>query len=130
MGTIKQRFTLTSAGSTTTTSAGFTVNFNDSLPIEQPVVNMASGTVTSSTGPDTLISNSVSGVTYVYIKYVSAAAGTPTMIVSTVAGTQNFSDMTIGEAIFIPLKGATGIRVTSSDTNAIRYEYGYWTKDV
>lgn len=130
MGTIKQRFTLTSSGSSTTTSSGFTVNFADSLAIEQPVVNMASGTVTSSTGPDTLISNSVSDSTYIYIKYVSASAGTPVMVLSTVAGTQNFSDMTVGEAIFLPLKGATGIRVTSSDTNAIRYEYGYWTKNV
>lgn len=130
MGTIKQRFTLNSAGSTDTTSSGFTVNFSDSLPIEQPVINLASGTVTSSTGPDTLIASSVTDVRYVYIKYVSAASGTPTMVVSTAAGTQNFSDLTVGEAIFFPLKGSVGVRVTSSSTDEIRYEYGYWTKDV
>ena len=37
-------------------------------------------------------------------------------------------DISEGEAIFIPVKGAVGFRVTSSDANAITYEYGYWTK--
>lgn len=129
MGTIKQRFNLQSAGSTDTTSAGFNITLTDSLPITQPVVNLASGTVTSATGPDTLIGTGVTDITYIYIKYVSTSAGTPTMVVSTVAGTQDFADVTIGEAIFLPVKGSTGIRVTSSDTNTITYEYGYWTKD-
>lgn len=128
MGIIKQRFGLNSAGSTDTTQSGFTINFSDDLSIEHPLVNLASGNVTSSSGPDVIVPNTVSDVRYVYIKYVSAAGGTPTMVLSTVAGTQNFSDLTVGEAIFLPVKGGVGIRVTSSDTNSIRYEYGYWTK--
>ena len=128
MGIIKQRFGLNSAGSTDTTQSGFTINFSDDLSIEHPLVNLASGNVTSSSGPDVIVPNTVSDVRYVYIKYVSAAGGTPTMVLSTVAGTQNFSDLTVGEAIVLPVKGGVGIRVTSSDTNSIRYEYGYWTK--
>ena len=50
------------------------------------------------------------------------------MVISTVAGTQNFCDLTIGECVFLPVKGSVGLRVTSSDTNTITYEYGYWTK--
>ena len=128
MGIIKQRFGLNSAGSTDTTQSGFTINFVDDLSIEHPLVNLASGNVTSSSGPDVIVPNTVTDVRYVYIKYVSAAGGTPTMVLSTAAGTQNFSDLTVGEAIFLPVKGSVGIRVTSSDTNSIRYEYGYWTK--
>ena len=130
MGTIKQRFNLQSAGSTTTTSTRFNISFADSLAIEQPVVNIASANVTSATGPDTIIGSGVSDITYVYIKYVSANAGTPTLVVSTVTNTQNFADLTVGEALFLPVKGSIGLRVTSSDTNQINYEYGYWTKDV
>ena len=129
MGTIKQRFNLQSAGSNTTTSTGFNLSFADTLSIEQPVVNIASSNVTSTSGPDTIIAAAVTDITYVYIKYVSANAGTPTMVVSTATGTQNFADLTVGEAIFLPVKGSVGIRVTSSDTNQINYEYGYWTKN-
>ena len=128
MGIIKQRFGLNSAGSTDTTQSGFTINFADDLSIEHPLVNLASGNVTSSSGPDVIVPSTMTDVRYVYIKYVSAAGGTPTMVLSTAAGTQNFSDLTVGEAIFLPVKGSVGIRVTSSDTNSIRYEYGYWTK--
>jgi len=120
---------LVSQGSATTTTAGFSISVADSLAIEAPVVNLASGTVTSAAN-DTLIASSVSDVTYLYLKYVSQAAGTPTLVVSTVTNTQDVMDLTIGEAIFIPVKGSIGIRVTSSDANAINYEYGYWTKDV
>jgi len=128
MGTIKTKMTLLSKGSSTTTTGGFSIAHNDSLSIEAPVINLASGSVTSTSGPDVIVASSVTDVTYVYIKYVSKAGGTPVMVVSTVAGTQNVMDLAEGEAILIPLKGSVGIRVTSSDTNAITYEYGYWTQ--
>ena len=130
MGTIKTKLSLQSSGSSTTTSAGFALNFADTLAIEQPVVNLASGTVANSSDIDTIVASSATDVTYVYIKYVSAGGGSPVLVLSTVAGTQNFSDLTIGEALFIPIKGAVGLRVTSSDSNSITYEYGYWTKNV
>tara|TARA_Y100000992_G_scaffold107416_1_gene69964 strand:+ start:707 stop:1099 length:393 start_codon:yes stop_codon:yes gene_type:complete len=130
MGIIKSKLSLFSTGSSTTTTGGFSISVADSLAIEAPVVNLASGNVTSSSGPDVIIGSGVSDVTYVYIKYKTAAAGSPVLVLSTVTGTQNFSDLTAGEAIFIPVKGGVGLRVTSSDTNAITYEYGYWTKNV
>ena len=128
MGTIKSRLSLTSRGSATTTTQGFGISFSDSLSIEAPVINLASGTVTSSTGPNTILGTGVTDTTYVYIKYVSKDGGTPVLVVSTAENTQDFADLAEGEAIFLPVKGAKGIRVTSSTTDEISYEYGYWTK--
>jgi len=128
MGNIKSRLSLTSTGSTTTTTAGFGISVTDSLTIEAPVVNLASGTVTSSTGPNTILGTGVTDTTYVYIKYVSKDGGTPVLVLSTAENTQDFADLAEGEAIFLPVKGAKGIRVTSSTTDEISYEYGYWTK--
>jgi len=128
MGNIKSRLSLTSTGSSTTTTAGFGISVTDSLTIEAPVVNLASGTVTSSTGPNTILGTGVTDTTYVYIKYVSKDGGTPVLVVSTAENTQDFADLAEGEAIFLPVKGAKGIRVTSSTTDEISYEYGYWTK--
>ena len=82
----------------------------------------------NNSGHDILVPTSASAVTYLYVKYKAKAGGTPTLVASTVSGTQNVMDLTEGEAIFIPVKGAVGFRVTSSDANAITYEYGYWTK--
>lgn len=70
----------------------------------------------------------MSDTTYVYIKYVSKDGGTPVLVLSTAENTQDFVDLAEGEAIFLPVKGAKGIRVTSSTTDEISYEYGYWTK--
>jgi hypothetical protein len=128
MGNIKSRLSLTSTGSSTTTTAGFGISVTDSLTIEAPVVNLASGTVTSSTGPNTILGTGVTDTTYVYIKYVSKDGGTPVLVLSTAENTQDFADLAEGEAIFLPVKGAKGIRVTSSTTDEISYEYGYWTK--
>lgn len=127
MGTIRSKLTLVAAGSTTTTTAGFNISCSDNLSITAPVVNLASGSVTNS-GHDILVPTSASSVTYLYLKYSSKAGGTPVLVISTVSGTQNVMDLAEGEAIFIPVKGAVGLRVTSTDSNAITYEYGYWTK--
>ena len=127
MGTIKSKLSLVAAGSSTTTSSGFSISCTDSLGIAAPVVNLASGSVTNS-GHDILVPTSASSITYLYVKYVSKAGGTPTLVASTVSGTQNVMDISEGEAIFVPIKGTVGLRVTSTDSNAITYEYGYWTK--
>ena len=127
MGTIKTKLSLMSQGSATTTASGFSVSVSDSLSIETPLVNLASGSVTNS-GADTIISNSVSDTTYLYLKFVSSASAADVLIVATVAGTQNVMDLTVGEAVFFPVKGAVGASVISSSSNAISYEYGYWTK--
>lgn len=127
MGTLNTKLTLTAAGSGTTTTAGFSISASDALGITAPVVNLASGSVTNS-GHDILVPTSASSVTYLYVKYKTKAGGTPVLVASTVSGTQNVMDLAEGEAIFIPVKGAVGLRVTSSDSNSITYEYGYWTK--
>ena len=53
MGTIKTKLSLMSQGSATTTASGFSVSISDSLSIETPLVNLASGSVTNSGGSDT-----------------------------------------------------------------------------
>tara|TARA_R100001509_G_C4831107_1_gene203306 strand:- start:325 stop:711 length:387 start_codon:yes stop_codon:yes gene_type:complete len=127
MGTLKTRLSVSSKGSADTTSTGFAISCTDALTIQAPVTNLASGSVTNS-GHDILIASSVSAITYIYVKYVSKAGGTPIMVISTVSGTQNVIDLGESEAIFIPVKAGVGLRVTSSDSNAITYEYGTWTK--
>lgn len=127
MGTIKTKLSLMSQGSATTTASGFSVSISDSLSIETPLVNLASGSVTNS-GATTIISNSVSDTTYLYLKFVSSASAADVLVVATVAGTQNVMDLTVGEAVFFPVKGSVGVSVISSSSNAISYEYGYWTK--
>ena len=119
MATLTATLKLISSDATTD---ALSMSVTDTLTVEAPIVGPSRAVVTSTAF--VIVASSVSDANYVYIKH--AGDGSTYVTVSNDAG-NNIAHLAVGEFMWLPVKGSTGIEVVSTGGNTIT-EYAYWTK--
>jgi hypothetical protein len=122
MATLTPRLTL--SGTAAHFGSSVNLSVDDSLGCTTPfsgVSRISVGTDIQEISAD--LTTSQSAITYVYLKNTD---GTNVVTVSVHGGTA-FADLNPGEFLFIPLKGATGLKAKATGSACV-LEYAYFSR--
>lgn len=122
MATLTTTLTLNTSDAT---SDALKISASDSLTVTNPAVNIARQEIASGSDTTLLDPSVQTADTYLYIKNIDTTnyvdvkdgGGSPVTI----------AELGAGEYLFLPLKGATGIKLQANSAACV-VEYGYWTK--
>ena len=122
MATLKPSLTLT--GTASDFGSALSLTASDTLTVETPfsgVSRISIGTSEQDVSSD--LTTSQTDITFVYLKNTD---DTNVITIST-GGSVNFADLNPGEFMFLPIKGAVGVKATAN-TAACILEYAYFTR--